>query len=230
MRPVPTWVLIASFLLVLGGLGQRAQAGICLDDSELDGYVADLEAAAATPAKAAGLSEYWRLCLEGDAARRPRIVAACTTIVARLDLRTARGPAADCAMVLVGFGVNPLATRTGPVDLVAELLAKPLPPHQDPRSILRTLAASGDPRVLPWVIDLYRAHAAAVTARPLRGWRANGWRLWNLGALAVIERQGGAAELAVLDELAAATRDRGLRRLITRARGRLAKRLAAAPP
>jgi hypothetical protein len=212
----------AVVLLARPGLGR---AGICVDDAELDGYVDQLEAAAVRPARAARLSEYWRLCLEGDTRRQARIVAACTAIVARLDLATATGPVAACAPVLAAFGVNPVQTRTGEVDVVARLMAPATPPEQDPRTVLTTLGRSGDERVLPWLIERYRANVAVVAARPLRGWRASAWRMWNVGALALIVQQGGAAELVALDEMLAATRDAGLRRLVTRARARLAGRL-----
>lgn len=201
-------VVIAIVML----LARTAAAGVCLGDEELDEYLGQLEAAARSPAKVKEISEYWSYCLTGDHQRKARIVKACTTIVARLDVDK-RPPSGEqfyeqqqihdrqtqCIPVLAAFGVNPIKTRTREVDHVGELLANKIAAHDDPTSTFRILELSRDPRVVGTIAKHYREHLEAARVKPPTGWRAQNWIRWHRGALSIIEKLGGASELQLLD-------------------------------
>src|SRR5688572_19432989 len=109
------WLAVLLFVIVTP---RSADAGlVCSEEAELDGFVAQLEAVAKSPAKAADLVPHWRYCLDGDHKRKARIVKACTAIVARLDVTKTPNDDAQhsqhaCIPVLAAYGVNPIKTKT----------------------------------------------------------------------------------------------------------------------
>jgi hypothetical protein len=220
-------VVIAIVMLA----ARTATAGICLGEEEFDEYLGQIEAAARSPAKAKELSEYWGYCLLGNEKRKARIVKACTTVIARLDLDAKRPDTdvafsnqAQCVEVLASFGVNPIKTKTKNIDLIGDLLAKKIPAHDDPTYTFRLLELSKDPRVVGTIAEQYRAHVEAALQKPPTGWRAQNWIRWHRGALSIIERLGGTKELELLDYVKANHKDARVKAYVEAAQKAIAKR------
>ncbi len=217
-------------LVVLLSLTRTAAAGIvCSEEDDLETYAKQLEATAASPAKAKDLAFEWAYCLDNNQKRKARIVKACTTIAARLDVTK---PSDDdayrtqelCIPVLASFGVNPIKTKTKDVDYVADKLAAKYPLHEDPSYVFHFLELSGDPRVLPKVIELYRENLATAAKKTPTGWHAQNWIRWHRAALTLIKTRGTKAELAFLDEVAASTTDKRVAAWVGYARDAIKKR------
>ena len=191
-----------------------AHAGLVCED--VDGQVKQLEAAARNPAKLRELDELWFYCTQGQAKYKARVVKACTAIASRVDV--AKKPADDegnlvfkqmsCVRALAEHGVNPVKTKTKDVDYIGDQLAGKFLMQDDPSDTFRTLELSRDARVLPKVLEIYKAHLATAAKTPPRGWREQNWVRWHRAALSVIGTLGTEAELAFLDEVRAGSKDR----------------------
>jgi hypothetical protein len=210
-------LLLAVAILVTPKL---ASAGVCLSEEELDEYLVQLEAAAKSPAKVADLSDHWNYCLQGNEKRKPRIVKACTAIAARLDMskrKTLDSPPDEymtfakqelCLRALTGYQLGPIKTKGGDYDYVAYLLGGKFLMQDDPSDSLSVLAQSKDPRVLPKVLEIYKAHLATAAKSPPKGWREQNWIRWHRAAIALIGALGSTTDLAFLDEVRAGSKDK----------------------
>lgn len=218
-------MLGAAVALALVAPTRPAHAGICLDDRELAGYARGLErfAAGGRPP-----SEYWLLCLRGEPAFQPRVVAACQTIVTgyvpaapvpRDQLERSKVQA-DCVLALVSADV----TTVGPLDTVMALFTLDWGPTVDVATRISALAAGGDPRAVALVTARLLDNLAAVKATRPRGWKARAWLAWQREALRLFKRRGTSADVAAVDAILAAATDRALRRQATQLRAALAAR------
>ena len=69
-----------------------------------------------------------------------------------------------------------------------------------------------------------QAHLATVRAKPLRGWKAESWNHWQRAVLGVLAEQGDAADVALIDELLSASRDKRVRKAAEKAKAKIASR------
>lgn len=213
-----------------------ARAGICLSDEENTEYVVALEKFAR--GKAPAPDTLWAYCSEHSPKLRERVVAACKTVIKGFDAtRKIEGLSDDqakrhtnqaqCVISLAHAKV----TEASGVDVVAALLASSkwelLQEHGDK---LEALVHSGDARVLPFFRARLRAHLDAVAAKPLKGWKANAWFNWQRAGLYALRELGDASDLPLIDELAAAGKDKRLPKLVDKARKAIAARQASAAP
>ena len=223
-------LLLMVVTAVLGSLATTAHAGVCLDDEELGGYVAELERhAKGGPAP----SEYWLLCLKGNATFQSRVVKACSKIVegydakkrvvwdeANLEASQRASTQAGCVRALAAAGV----IKVGALDTVEILLAAKWGLFDEVTDEISTLLSSGDARVKPFLVSKVQAHLATVRAKPLRGWKAESWNRWQRAVLGVLAEQGDAADVALIDELLSASRDKRVRKAAEKAKAKIASR------
>jgi hypothetical protein len=136
---------------------------------------------------------------ELPAAVDARLLAACTRAVGLP--KPARADELDdyCTLRVLSRGTG----RVGDRDLVGELLAKPW--AWDGWAPYGTLAASGDPRVRPFVLAQYATHRDAWRKKRLRAaWAKDIWRTHELSVLGALEKIGTPDDLAVIAEIEAA--------------------------
>lgn len=222
-------LLLVSLCGVLA-VARPSHAGICLDDSELADYVKELElhAKGGPPP-----SEYWSLCLLWSDKFQPQVVKPCRKLVQTFDpdkeipfdeanplpaqkARTQVG----CIYVLARAGV----INVGKIDTVAHLMKGVWGPSESIRDRVRVLVASGDARVKPFLIEKTRENLAKVATKPPRKSNLTAWNRWQIDALWGLAKQGEAADVALIDELLAATKDKRVRKAAEKARAEIAAR------
>lgn len=217
------WLATTGLLLAL--LAGPAHAGVCLDDDEIKGYVEELERHGKGGAEPQG---YWPLCVRPGDKLAPRVAKACAKVVERHA--AAKAPSAthsECVRWLVSSGEK----AVGAYDLVAALLSARWGLFDyEVSANLAALAVSGDARVRSFVADKLREHLAAVKAKPLRGWKAKSWSQWQVAGLGALRRLGDASDVALIEELAAATKDKQVRKAADKAKKEIAARAAKEGP
>lgn len=199
-------------------LAGRAHAGVCLDDDEIDGYVKELERYAKGGDEPQG---YWGICVSPGDKFAARVTKACAKVVERHA--AAKAPPVthrDCVRYLVGSGEK----AVGATDLVATMLAGRWGLFDEVTTDLEALTASKDTRVRGFVADKLRTHLAAVQAKPLRGWKAKAWTKWQVAGLAALRQLGDASDVALIDELVAASKEKQVRKAADRAKKEIAAR------
>jgi hypothetical protein len=145
------------------------------------------------------------------------VTAACTRIA---PLKA--GYAGDLVDACVDFLVEDGTVKAGTTDLVAKLLARPAGPWDQPN--LRVLGASKDPRARAHVAEKLRDAFAKVGKLKLAGWKRNAWVNYRLDAFAALEHVGTTADLTLIDEVAAASKEPKVVAAAKRARDRAASR------
>jgi hypothetical protein len=170
-------------------------------------------------------------CIEqsfGDPAggkERSRVLVSCTKAV--LVPASKRRPEVDryCVNLVARAG----AGKVGDRDLVAELIAAPADWNQPPP--YEALAATGDARVRPFVLAAFAQHRATWRKKKLRAaWALDEWARHEVAVLRALAQVGTAADVALIDELAAEPhQDRRVTTAARRARDAAAARAAAAP-
>lgn len=206
------------FLCLLAGLPAWAHAGVCLDDDEIKGYVEELERYAKGGDEPMG---YWPLCVAPGDKLAARVAKACAKVVERHAL--AKAPPAthrECVRWLVSSGEK----AVGSIDLIATLLSGRWGLFDEVSGNLEALASSGDARARGFVADKLREHLAAVQAKPLRGWKAKSWTKWQVAGLAALRKLGDPSDVALIDELVAASKDKQVRRAADKAKKEIAAR------
>lgn len=211
------WLAAPGLLLCL--LAAPVHAGVCLDDDEIKGYVEELERHAKGGDEPQG---YWPLCVRPGDKLAARVAKACAKVVERHA--AAKAPSAthsECVRWLVSSGERAVGTY----DLVAALLSARWGLFDyEVSANLAALAESGDARVRGFVADKLREHLAAVRAKPLRGWKAKSWTKWQVAGLAALRKLGDPSDVALIDELVAASKDKQVRRAADKAKKEIAAR------
>lgn len=209
------WIGMLS--LALGLLATEARAGVCTSDEEVEQYVKELERHARGGASP---SRYWP-CATPDSKFAPRVAKACATLVERhADNLT---PQTQCVRWLLASGKK----AVGAVDLLEVAMTSwDWNLLTDVSSDLRALNAVDDPRVRAFVADKLRTHLAAARSKPLRGWKANAWRFWQIFGLGVLRKHGDASDLPLIDELVAASKEAKVLRAAAAAKKEIAARTA----
>jgi hypothetical protein len=151
-----------------------------------------------------------------------RVAAACTKAVGLAPGQRTAELDGWCALTVLGGGT----ARVGERDLVGELLARSW--SWDAFAPYPTLAASGDPRVRPFVVAELRKHRETWRKKKLgAAWVKDTWRSHSLAGLAALEKVGTADDLALIAEIAAdAPRDARVAAAAERARAAVAARPA----
>lgn len=211
------WLAATALTLLLAG---PAHAGVCLDEEEIEGYVKELERYAKGGAEPQG---YWPLCVHPGDKLASRVAKACAKVVARHGAaKTSPGTSRECVRWLLSNG----ETAVGSTDLVAAMMAGSWGLLDEVSGNVAALAASKDARVRGFVADKLREHLAAAQAKPLRGWKAKSWLKWQLSGLAALRQLGDVSDVALIDELVAASKDKQVRKAAERAKQDIAARTA----
>lgn len=209
------WLAATALTFLLAG---PAHAGVCLDDEEIEGYVKELERYAKGGAEPEG---YWPLCVHPGDKLASRVAKACAKVVERHA--AAKAPPVthrECVRYLLASGEK----AVGATDLVAAMMAERWGLLDDVSRNLEALTASKDARVRGFVADKLREHLAAVQAKPLRGWKARSWTKWQVTGLLALRQLGDASDVALIDELAAASKEKQVRKAAERAKQEIAAR------
>jgi hypothetical protein len=127
-----------------------------------------------------------------------QILAACTRAVGLPPAKRSSDLDSWCGLTVLSGGT----ARVGDRDLVGELIAKRW--GWDGWAPYAALAASGDPRVRPFVLAELARHRETWRRKKLRAaWAKDTWRSHEIAALAALERVGIAEDVPVIDEIAA---------------------------
>lgn len=216
----PALALIALVPLVTVG---TAHAGLDCEDAA---SVKSLETMAKDP-KAVPEDPY-AYCLPGLLEREPkhapRVLAACSKILARAPKD------ALCIQLAVQLGKKEHAG----VDLYAAVASWKIDVWNWDRGDLTVilLGKLGDSRAAPLIMDVWKANLDEAQKREKKKWPSSmmAWSGWRKDAAQALGAVGGADVRAFLDEQAKATKDKYLRQTCQDAIAAIDKRLAAPPP
>jgi len=185
---------LLTIVLLLGGV---ARAGEFCGGLDGPGAVRELQRYAAGKGGAVN-PECFRQSY-GDklpAAVSAQIRAACTQAVQLPPAKRGADLDAWCVLEVLGGG----SARAGERDLVGELVAKPW--AWDGWAPYAALAATGDPRVRPFVLAELAKHRETWRKKKLRaGWAKDTWRSHELAVLAALEQVGTADDVPLVDEI-----------------------------
>jgi hypothetical protein len=212
----------ALVILLVLALARTASAGVCVDSSEADAAMKEIEAFAKNKSK--GGEIFW-LCVELDAIRlKPRIERACRAIVDRDGIKS------RCTLVAAAAGI----AKLGDHDLYAFVSEKPDDPllySTGGLEVTRTmmLGRMADPRAVQVIMETWRAALPRAAQQEKRRSSMMSWSVWRQHAARVLGALGGKDELAFLDEQAKATKDKLVAKACRDAIAAIEKRLARTP-
>jgi hypothetical protein len=215
--------LVAFIALVpLVTVGTAHAGMVCMDATP----VTSLEMVAKDP-KATPQDAY-AYCLPGlverEPASVPRVLAACSKILARAPND------ALCIELAVRIGKKEHAG----VDLYAAVAGWKIDVWNWDRGDLTVilLGKLGDSRAAPLIMDVWKAHLDEAQRREKKKWSSSmmAWTGWRKDAAQALGAVGDADVKAFLDEQAKATKDKYLRQACQDAIAAIDKRLAAASP
>jgi hypothetical protein len=217
------YMMRALVILIVLAFARTAYAGVCVDSSEADEAMKEIEAFARNKSKGSGHISW--VCVEMDAVRlKARIERACRTILDRDGIQS------PCTLVAASAGI----TKLGDHDLYAAVSGKPDDPllydtNDHYGSTTKTLGRMGDPRAVQVIVESWKAAIPRAEQKQKDRLAMASWSVWRQRAASVLGTLGGKDEIAFLDEQARATKDRFVAKACRDAIAAIEKRLAPPP-